>query len=233
MIDIATSAALALLTIVMAYLGIHVTLHPPNESSKARLCYKSGFFVCGCLMVCLVIIQGIRAKRAQRSAANHIDGLQTDIRGAKAEVESESKRRQKAETDLTLAVRVSGQETRSGITQDLRKIPLKVDVVQKLADTPDKERIRGDLGELARRGMVIRDKLATDAPLKQVEDEGQEWFDEVQSYLKKNLEPSYLNQFLLTHVELSPSAIPPDKLPVWHGLNERIQTLDRFIDELK
>ena len=81
--------------------------------------------------------------------------------------------------------------------------------------------------------MEIRDKLATDAPLKRVEDEGQEWFDGVQSYLKKNLEPSYLNQFLLTHPELPPSAIPPDKHPVWHGLNERVQTLDRFIDELK
>ena len=146
MLDIATSAALAVFTIVMAYLGIHVTLHPPNESSKARLFYKAGFFVCGCLMVCLVIVQGVRAKEAQRTAANQIDELQTGIRGATAEVENESKRRQSAENDLALAVRISGQETRSGITQDLRKTPLKVDVVQKPADTPEKKRIRGTSG---------------------------------------------------------------------------------------
>jgi hypothetical protein len=233
MLDIAISAALAVLTIAMAYLGIHVTLHPPNESSKARLLYKTGFFVCGCFMVCLVIAQSTRGKQAQRSAGNQIDGLKNDIRDAKQAVVNESQRRQKAEADLKLAVTSSGQETRSGITQDLRKTPLKVDVTQKPADTPEKLRIRGDLGEFARRGMEIRDKLATDVPLKQVEDEGQEWFVEVQSYLKKNLEPSFLNQFLLTHPELSPSVVPSEKLPVWHGLNERIQTLDRFIDELK
>lgn len=233
MLDITISAALAVLTIAIAYLGIHVTLHPPNESSKARRFYKTGFFVCGCFMVFLVILQGIRTKQTQRSAGNQIGGLQDDIREAKQEVKNESKRREEAERYLTLAVRVSGQETRSGITQDLRKIPLKVDVTQKAADTPEKKRIRGELGEFARRGMEIRDKLATDAPLKQVEDEGQEWFVGVQSYLKKNLEPSYLSQFLLTHVEFSPSTIPSEKLPVWHGLNERIQTLDRFIDELK
>jgi hypothetical protein len=76
MLDIAISAALAVITFAMAYLGIHVTLHPPNKTSKARLFYKSGFFVCGCFMVYLVIVQGTRAKQAQRIAGNQIDGLE-------------------------------------------------------------------------------------------------------------------------------------------------------------
>src|ERR1700733_408843 len=32
---------------------------------------------------------------------------------------------------------------------------------------------------------------------------------------------------------MRPSDITAEKLPLWHGLNERIQTLNKFIDELK
>jgi hypothetical protein len=52
-------------------------------------------------------------------------------------------------------------------------------------------------------------------------------------YLRANLGSSYVSQFLLTNTEMWPSDITAEKLPLWHGLNERIQTLNKFIDELK
>jgi hypothetical protein len=240
MFDIFISGSLAALTIIMAYLGMHVTLHPPNESPRLQFWYKLGFFVCGAFALSLVIIQGVRANKSQRSASNQIASLRQDIDGAKIEAEGarrevqrESERRQQAERNLETIIQSSGQATRVGITQDLRKIPLKVEATGKSADTPEKKRIRETLGNFVQRGMVIRDQLATAVPVNQIEAEGQVWFEEVQLYLQTNLDSSYVNQFRLTHTEPNPSDIPAEKLPLWHGLNERIQTLDKFIDQLK
>jgi hypothetical protein len=246
--DIFISASLAALTILMAYLGVHVTLHPPNESPRARYWYKVGFFICGLLAVSLVITQGVRANKSQRTANNQIASLRQDIGGAKTEAEGakseaasarqevqrESDRRQQAERDLATIIQASGQATRVGITQDLRKIPLKVEVTGKPADTPERKQIREALGNFVRDGMRIRDQLGTStAPVSQVEADGQRWFEAVQAYLRANLGSSYVSQFLLTNTEISPSDIPAEKLSLWHGLNERIQTLNKFIDELK
>lgn len=156
MLDIFISASLAALTMIMAYLGVHVTLHPPNESTRARRWYKIGFSACGVLAVGLVITQGVRANKSQKSATNQIAGLKQDIGGArieaqsarseaesaKEEVQSESGRRQQAEKDLAIIIQATGKATRIGITQDLRKIPLKVEVTGKPADTPERKRIR-------------------------------------------------------------------------------------------
>ena len=247
--DIFISASLAALTILMAYLGVHVTLHPPNESPRARYWYKVGFFVCGLLAVSLVITQGVRANKSQRTANNQIASLRQDIGGAKTEAEGakseaasarqevqrESDRRQQAERDLATIIQASGQATRVGITQDLRKIPLKVEVTGKPADTPERKQIREVLGNFVRDGMRIRDQLASASttPVSQVEADGQRWFEAVQAYLQTNLGTSYVSQFLLTNTEMNPSDITAEKLPLWHGLNERIQTLNKFIDELK
>lgn len=241
MLDICISASLAALTIVMAYLGVHVTLHPPNESPRARRRYKIGFLLCGVAAVFLVITQGVRANKAQRRASGEIADLRQDIGGAKSEaqsakleVQSESARRQQAERDLAIIIQASGQATRAGITQDLHKIPLKVEVNGKPADTPERKQIREALGQFVQRGMSLRDRCATDVPVKQLETEAQVWFTEAQIYLTKNLDSSYLSQFLLTHPDpLTPGSVRPEMLPLWHGLNQRVQTLDRFIDELK
>lgn len=241
MLDIFISAILAVVTIAMAYLGVHVTLHPPNESPRMRRSYKVGFLACGVIAVSLVIIQGIRAGRSQRTAnaqmmqfQQDVDGAKDEAKGAKQEVQRESDRRKQAERDLAIIIQASGQATRIGITQDLRKIPLKIEATGKPPDTPERRGIREALGEFARRGMAIRDKCARDdLTPKQIETEGQAWFEEVQTYLKAKLDSSYLSQFILTHTEESPSTVRAEMLPLWHGLNERIQTLAKFIDELK
>jgi hypothetical protein len=249
MLDVVISASLAILMIVMTYLGIHVTLHPPNESPRAQRWYKTGFLVCGIAAVLLVVTQGIRANKSQRAATGQIVSLRQDVREAKneattasseaesarREVQNESGRRQQAEKDLATIIQSTGKATRAGIAQDLRKIPLKVEVTGKPADTPERKKVRDVLGTFVRDGMKIRDQLGSTSTISvsQVEIDGQKWFDAVQAYLLANLGSSYVSQFLLTNTELSPSDIPPEKLPLWHGLNERIQTLNKFIDELK
>jgi len=78
------------------------------------------------------------------------------------------------------------------------------------------------------RGMELRDRCATD----ELEADAQSWFVEVQQYLRKNLDSSYLNQFLLTHPDpLTPGGVRQEMLPLWHGLNQRTQNLSRFIDQ--
>jgi hypothetical protein len=164
-----------------------------------------------------------------------IGGAQREAKEAKQEVQRESDRRQQAERDLAITIQASGRATRVGITQDLHKTPLKVEVASKPADTPERKRVRESLGSFVRDGMRMRDQLgsASTTPLSQIEAEGQRWFETVQAYLQANLGSSYVSQFLLTNTEMSPSDISAEKLPLWHGLNERIQNLNKFIDELK
>ena len=240
--DIVISTALTVVSIAMAYLGVHVTLHPPNESSHARFWYKAGFFVCGVVAVSLVSTQGIRGRNSQRSAANQIEALRQDVKAARTEaqnanqeVQGESSRRQQAERDLAIIIQSSGRATREGIAQDLRKIPLKVEVNgQPIQDLGEKKRIREALGNYMQRGMDLRDRCATDVPEKELEAEAQGWFGDVQQYLRQNLDSSYLNQFLLTHPDpLTPGGVRQEMLPLWHGLNQRTQNLNRFIDQLK
>jgi hypothetical protein len=157
-----------------------------------------------------------------------------EAQGAKQEVETESVRRQQAEKDLSIIVQKSGRATRLGISEDIRKTPLKVEVNGKPADTPERKRIREALGNFVRRGMALRDRCVTDSPEKQLEVEAQAWFEEVQQFLQSNLDSSYLSQFLLTHPDpLRPAHISEEMLSLWYGLNERIQSLSAFIDQLK
>jgi len=142
MVDIIVSTCLAVLTIAMAYLGVHVTLHPPNESPRARLGYKVGFVLCGILAVLLVIVQGVRAGRSQRQSAKEIDDLKgtvISVRGELSNLETatsllrseqttEVARRQQAEKDLALIVQGSGKAVREGVVSDIKKSPISVQI---------------------------------------------------------------------------------------------------------
>lgn len=249
MLDVVISASLAAVTIIMAYLGVHVTLHPPNESPRAQFWYKMGFFICGVLAVSLVVTQGIRAGRAQRSASSQIAGLQKDISKAAAEAESakseataakqevrnESSRRQQAEKDLLIAVQASGKSTRQGVAEDIRKAPINVELAgQPIRDEARNRKVRETLGTFMRIGIALRDRCASDAPTSTLDREAQSWFDQVLVYLKANLDSSFADQFLMTvPTALSPGGVPQQRVGLWHGLNDRVQSLNRFIDQLK
>jgi hypothetical protein len=74
-IDVGISAGLAILTMVMGYLGVHLTMHPA-ESRKARRVYKGAFCSCAILMVILVVCQGIRASNSR----SRLEGQISDLR---------------------------------------------------------------------------------------------------------------------------------------------------------
>ena len=138
MVDVCVSAALATLTIIMAYLGVHVTLHPAGESKRHICLYKAAFSGCALLAVVLVVTQGIRTMRSQRSSANEISGLKgtlgsvrTDLTNVetatsllRSEQTTEIARRQQAETDLALIVLGSGKAVREGVVSDIKKLPI-------------------------------------------------------------------------------------------------------------
>jgi hypothetical protein len=136
---------------------------------------------------------------------------------------------------LAINIQSSGKATREGIALHLRKNPLKVEVDgQPIHDAGEKKRVREALGNCMQHGMELPDRCATDLAEKDLELEAQHWFGEVQQYLRQNLDSSYLNQFLLTHPDpLRPGNVRDEMLPLWHGLNQRTQNLNRFIDQLK
>ena len=133
-IDICISAALAVLTIIMAYLGVHVTLHPV-ESAMAKKLYKIGFCLCAFGTVSLVVWQGIRNAQTQnalrfdvkeaRDAAWH---ARDDVGQARQDLKSESTRREQAERDLALIVQATGRSTREGVVSDIKSSPIQVHV---------------------------------------------------------------------------------------------------------
>jgi hypothetical protein len=142
MADIIISASLTALTILMAYLGVHVTLHPPNESPRAQLLYKVGFFVCGILAVMLVITQGVRSRKSQSTASNEITTLKATLSSVRSDLSNvetatsllrseqatEIARRQQAEKDLAIIVQGSGKAVRAGVVSDIKKSPITVQI---------------------------------------------------------------------------------------------------------
>jgi hypothetical protein len=61
--EIVLAVAIGFFTIVTAYLGVHLTMHPP-ETNRAKWIYKGAFLFCG-IITCVLI--GIQAKRNQAS----------------------------------------------------------------------------------------------------------------------------------------------------------------------
>jgi hypothetical protein len=64
MLDILIAVLIVCVTLVTAYLGVHVTLHPPDTVTSKRW-YKVGFFLCGLIGCCLVAIQTWRNGKTQ------------------------------------------------------------------------------------------------------------------------------------------------------------------------
>src|ERR1700693_2814604 len=93
MLDVLLSSALAALTILMGYLGVHVTLHPKDESPREQLWYKVGFIGSGILAVSLVVIQGVRTLKTQQANAEEVAGLNLSlgsVRGDLKDVRSQN-----------------------------------------------------------------------------------------------------------------------------------------------
>jgi len=106
----------------MAYLGVHVTLHPANDTPKKARRYKIGFIVCGILSVLLVIWQGWINGKSATAFQNSITDLQGQVSNLQGQEHAESKRRLQAENDLAIMVQDASRSTTEGVVSDLRQI---------------------------------------------------------------------------------------------------------------
>lgn len=188
--DIGISASLAIVTILMAYLGVHVTLHPAESDSKRRA-YKAGFFVCAGIAVALVVLQGARNGATQTANINAMSSLQKDVKDAKTETErvrtdlekshaevlAEIARRQQAETDMKLMVQATGQQTRSGVAEDLRKAPINLSVNGENRSLSEAQ--CNGLAKLSAQGRALTDKLFQTRGANDTRLEISKWFQAV------------------------------------------------------
>lgn len=74
MLDVGIAVALAIVTALMAYLGVHVTLHPV-KSKRQRLGYKYGFGGCAFVAIVLIGWQTFRTQGSQSQAGKAINDL--------------------------------------------------------------------------------------------------------------------------------------------------------------
>jgi hypothetical protein len=69
---------LAILTIIMGYLGVHLTMHPA-ESPHQRKFFKIAFCSCALVMVSLVVWQSVRNADGQSALRGRITDLQSKV----------------------------------------------------------------------------------------------------------------------------------------------------------
>jgi hypothetical protein len=74
-LDIFIVVALGIATLVTAYLGVHVTLHPA-ESQKEKQFYKIGFVVCGVLISFLAGWQAYRNNKTQNELSQELGRIE-------------------------------------------------------------------------------------------------------------------------------------------------------------
>lgn len=86
MLDVGIAVALAVVTLMTAYLGVYVTLHPA-ESDRARLKYKLGFWACGVLAIGLIAWQASRNVQTQRELARSIITIRTGVEAVRKDSE--------------------------------------------------------------------------------------------------------------------------------------------------
>jgi hypothetical protein len=107
--DIAISATLAVVTIGLGYLGVHVTLHPA-KSPQHKKWYKVGFLCFGLVAVALVIWQGIRNGNKQIEAT-------ADLNRATEETTKAREEARLAKEELKELINSRSRDTASQITR--------------------------------------------------------------------------------------------------------------------
>lgn len=78
MSDIGITVGVAFLTFVMGFLGVYVTLHPP-ESPTAKFWWKAAFISCAIVGCGLVALQAYRTSVEQKDLEDSISSLQQSV----------------------------------------------------------------------------------------------------------------------------------------------------------
>jgi hypothetical protein len=72
--DILLPVGIGVFTFVLAYMGVHVTLHPPEENAKTA--WKRGFWAVAFSGCVLIAWQGVRSVRAQDALQTQLDRIE-------------------------------------------------------------------------------------------------------------------------------------------------------------
>jgi hypothetical protein len=73
---IALAVIQAIVAAITAYLGVHLTLHPPGESISVKRAYKAGFIICGAISVALIAVQAYRNDRTQEALEKQLGRIE-------------------------------------------------------------------------------------------------------------------------------------------------------------
>lgn len=146
--DIALSTLAGICTLGLGYLGLRLTLHPP-QSDHERGIYKVVFIALGIISVGIIGWQAVRTniaqeefkksqsqleimiqdeKKATQVAHEELKSLRGQTDKLRADLAVESARRDQAQKDMALIIKKAGTETRVGVAEDFRKSPIKVDI---------------------------------------------------------------------------------------------------------
>jgi len=173
--------------------------------------------------------EALRRQQVEESAAKQVEALNQQL-------QIEVARRQQAERDLGQHVTSVGTRTRQGVMEDIKSSPIRVIVNgQPTRDPVEMTRVREALAEFMASGAELRARCSTDPPGAKLEVDAEAWYGKVQEFMKKNLDKAFLSQFTTHRIAtLDPDGISDERRRVlWRALNQRVETLYSFIDQLK
>jgi hypothetical protein len=241
-IDITIAALLTIVMIVMAYLGVHVTLHPADSPRSKRL-YKGGFILCAFIAVALVFWQGVRNGKAQAAlqrtvgdaaSAARLDGQRIDR--LMQEQKEEVARREQAEKDLALIIQATGQSTRSGVVTDLKKSPITVQVGRETKIKPEEEKkYAAGIEKFITEGISIQQYWLSSDDLTGTKAKWLKWRDETYKSLQE-IGPSYAVQFAQAHGNAfmgCPAGRNAEGCTYWQDIEGKNDALSSILGELR
>jgi hypothetical protein len=244
MLDWMLDATVWVLPFLLSVVGIYVSIEMPKSHHKKA--WLASLLILGVLTSALALWQQARSRTAHESEVTalneRIKALGEDLRVINVQAETlgrshleEVARRQQAEKDLQLYIAGIGRITRAGVAADIRSSPIQVHVNGQPTRNPDEVRkVREALGRYLLQGVGLRDRCQSDPEGSTLEQEASAWYGEVTDYLQKNLDSSFVSQFVMTKLRtFNPNGVAEKRLPLWAGLDQRVETLSRFIDQLK
>jgi hypothetical protein len=77
MVDVVIALILGFFTVLTAYMGVHVTLHPA-ESNREKLAYKLGFVGCGIVLCTLVGVQAYKNSQSQAALEAQVKRIEAN-----------------------------------------------------------------------------------------------------------------------------------------------------------
>ena len=165
--DFALGAVLA--TIALGFMGAWVTLRPPPPKWHKHV--LAAFLLVGIAGASATFFDGREARREAAKQQTTLDKvraeteqLRADLKGESIRREVEIARREQAEKDIALMVKKSSEDTRTGVAEDFRKSPIKVDIppsTEPLKITTRLMRMAGDVPPFLNEALLLTNRLIT------------------------------------------------------------------------